>query len=190
MAGYAAIAWAPVYFQRVHGFSTAESGTFLALAIGVGGGLGTFFGGYFADRWARISEGWRAWIVCVTTAIYLPSAVMCYITADPVWAVIWFIGPAALGGVYIGTNFAILQSLAPVEMRAVMAAINLFILNIVGLGLGPVGVGFISDLAAPEYGIESIRYGLLATLIVMAWGALHEAKVGLLLHRSHGGAPA
>ncbi|GIS20733.1 MAG: hypothetical protein CM15mP120_26490 [Pseudomonadota bacterium] len=40
--GLRAIAWAPVYFQRVHGFSTAESGTFLALAIGVGGGLGTF----------------------------------------------------------------------------------------------------------------------------------------------------
>ena len=48
----------------------------------------------------------------------------------------------------------------------VMAAINLFILNIVGLGLGPVGVGFISDLAAPEFGTESIRYGLLATLVV------------------------
>jgi MFS family permease len=89
-----------------------------------------------------------------------------------------------LGGAYIGTNFAILQSLAPVEMRAVMAAINLFILNIVGLGLGPVGVGFISDLAAPEHGIESIRYGLLATLVVMAWGALHQARVGFLLHRN------
>ena len=115
---------------------------------------------------------------------------MCYLTADPVWAVIWFIGPAALGGVYIGTNFAILQSLAPVEMRAVMAAVNLFILNIIGLGLGPVGVGLISDLAAPEYGIESIRHGLLATLIVMAWGALHEARVGVLLHRSRGAARA
>ena len=110
--------------------------------------------------------------------IYLPSAVLCYLSADPFWAIIWFIGPAALGGVYIGTNFAILQSLAPVEMRSVMAAINLFILNIVGLGLGPVGVGFISDLAAPEFGIESIRYGLLATLVVMAWGAIHAAGGG------------
>jgi hypothetical protein len=45
-------------------------------------------------------------------------------------------------------------------------------------------VGFISDLAAPEYGVESIRYGLLATLIVMAWGALHEGRVGVLLHRN------
>ena len=71
-----------------------------------------------------------------------------------------------------------------------MAAINLFILNIIGLGLGPVGVGFISDLAAPEYGIESIRYGRLATLIVLAWGALHEARVGVLLHRARGAARA
>ena len=87
--------------------------------------------------------------MCAATTVYLPSAVLCYLTADPFWAIIWFIGPAALGGVYIGTNFAILQSLAPAEMRAVMAAINLFILNIVGLGLGPVGVGFISDLTLP-----------------------------------------
>jgi len=48
-----------------------------------------------------------------------------------------------------------------------------------------VGVGFISDLAAPEFGIESIRYGLLATLVVMTWGACHEARVGVLLHRHH-----
>ncbi len=63
MAGYAAIAWAPVYFQRIHGFSTSESGTFLALGIGLGGGLGTFLGGALADKLSKISEGWRAWIV-------------------------------------------------------------------------------------------------------------------------------
>ena len=58
-AGYAAIAWVPVYLQRVHGYSTGESGTILAIAIGLFGGLGTFFGGYFADRLARRNEGWR-----------------------------------------------------------------------------------------------------------------------------------
>ena len=53
--------------------------------------------------------------------------------------------PAALGGV---SSAPILRSYNRWhgEMRSVMAAINLFILNIVGLGLGPVGVGFISDL--------------------------------------------
>ena len=56
--------------------------------------------------------------------------------------------------------------------------------GLVGKIINDIGVGFISDLAAPEHGIESIRYGLLATLVVMAWGALHQARVGFLLHRN------
>ena len=184
MAGYAAIAWAPVYFQRVHEFSTGESGTFLALAIGVGGGAGTFLGGVVADKLARKNEGWRAWIVCITTLVYLPSAYMSYIETDPNTALLWFLGPAAMGGVYIGTNFAILQSLVPVEMRAVAAAISLFILNIIGLGLGPLSVGIISDAYAADMGIDSIRYGLIFTLAIMLWGAAHEARLGQLLSRT------
>lgn len=184
MAGYAAVAWIPVYFQRIHGFSTSEAGTFLAIAIGIGGGLGTFFGGYFADRLARISEGWRAWIVCVATLLYLPMAYFCYTATDPFWATVCFIAPAMLGSVYLGTNFAILQSFAPIEMRAVMAAVNLFILNIVGLGLGPLSVGIISDLTVASFGNDSIRYGLLFTLVIMAWGVAHECYLGFLLHRS------
>ena len=184
-AGYAAIAWSPVFLQRVMGFSTGESGTMLALAIGIGGGLGTFLAGYFADKWAKVSEGWRAWVVTAATAVYLPLGYLCYTATDPMWATIWFIGPAALGGCYIGCNFAILQSQLGVEMRSVGAAINLFLLNIIGLGAGPVTVGAISDFMAPSVGVDSIRYGLMFTLIIMAWGAAHEWWVGKLLVREH-----
>jgi predicted MFS family arabinose efflux permease len=182
-AGYAAIAWAPVYFQRVHGFSTGESGTMLAAAVGIGGGIGTFMGGYLADKLAPRNEGWRGWVVTVATVVYIPMAYMCFTAEDPVWAMVWFIGPAALGGVYIGTGFAILQSASPLEMRSVTAAINLFILNIIGLGLGPLTVGIISDFMSATAGIDSIRYGLLAMILVMAWGAAHEWRVGILLSR-------
>ncbi len=92
--------------------------------------------------------------------------------------------PAALGGVYLGTNFAMLQSQLPVEMRAVGAAINLFVLNIIGLGLGPLTVGIISDATAATAGVDSIRYGLLAMIIVMFWGGLHEWRVGQLLSKT------
>lgn len=183
MAGYATVAWVPVYFQRIHGFSTSESGTLLALVIGLGGGVGTFAGGYFADRLAKISEGWRAWIVCVVAVVTLPLSYLCYTATDPFWAVVWFVIPATLGGAYIGTNFAILQSLAPIEMRAVMAAINLFMLNIVGLGLGPLSVGMISDWATLNFEDGSLRYGLLFTLIILIWGIAHECWLGFLLHR-------
>ena len=184
MAGYAAIAWAPVYFQRIHGFSTSESGTFLALGIGLGGGLGTFLGGALADKLSKISEGWRAWIVSFSILAYLPAGYLCYQSIDPFWAIFWFTGPATLGGVYIGVNFAILQSLAPVEMRAVMASINLFVLNIIGLGLGAFSVGMISDLMLPTTGVDSLRYGLMFTLLLMLWGGIHQTRLGFLLNKS------
>tara|TARA_E500000075_G_C6922887_1_gene285084 strand:- start:372 stop:980 length:609 start_codon:yes stop_codon:yes gene_type:complete len=183
LAGYASIAWVPVYFQRIHDYSTGESGTFLALAIGVGGGLGTFLGGYVADRVAKFGEGWRAKLVSLTILIYLPFAYLCYSSQDPFWAAIWYVGPAALGGVYLGVNFAILQSLVPVEMRSVAAAINLFSLNIIGLGLGPLSVGTISDLTLDFAGIDSLRYGLYFTLGVILWGALHQWHMGRHLDR-------
>ncbi len=182
-AGYAAIAWVPVYLQRVHAYTTGESGTILALAIGVAGGFGTFFGGYLADRLAPRNEGWRAWVVCLATVVYVPFAYLSFSALDASWAAGWFFVPAALGGVYLGTNFAMLQSQLPIEMRAVGAAINLFILNIIGLGLGPLSVGIISDATAPTAGIDSIRYGLLAMIMIMAWGGVHEWRVGQLLSR-------
>lgn len=185
-AGYAGIAWAPVYFQRVHGMGTGESGTLLALAIGVGGGIGTFMGGWLADRWARRNEGWRGWIVSIAILIYIPFAVVSFTAEDTTIALLGFLGPATLGGAYIGTNFAILQSQLPVQMRSVGAAINLFILNIIGLGLGPLSVGIVSDLTAPFAGVDSIRYGLLFTAVIIAWGGLHQWRVGNLLSRGGG----
>ena len=68
-------------------------------------------------------------------------------------------------------------------MRAVAAAINLFLVNIVGLGLGPTTVGAISDLTSARYSVDSLRIGLLSMILVIAWGGLHYLRVGQLLHR-------
>jgi hypothetical protein len=58
-------------------------------------------------------------------------------------------------------------------MRAVAAAVLLFILNIIGLGLGPQAVGIVSDLLRPAYGDESLRYSLLIAGFVNLWAGLH-----------------
>ena len=124
-------------------------------------------------------------MVLIAIVVYLPLAYLSYTATDPFWAAAWFYGPATLGGVYLGTNFAMLQSQLPVEMRSVGAAINLFILNIIGLGLGPLTVGIISDAKAATAGVNSIRYGLVAMIFVMVWGAFHEWRVGTLLSQQH-----
>jgi hypothetical protein len=81
--------------------------------------------------------------------------------------------PAILGGVFIGPTFAIVQSQMPIEMRSVAATLNLFVGNIIGLGLGPYAVGAISDALQPTYGGNSLRYALSALTIVSIWSALH-----------------
>jgi hypothetical protein len=51
---------------------------------------------------------------------------------------------------------------SPARMRARAAAIQLFIGNLIGLGLGPQIIGLISDALAPRFGADSLRYALLA----------------------------
>ena len=182
-SGYAAVAWLPTFFVRVHDFTTGQAGSLLALQIGVGGGIGTFLGGWLADRLAPRSEGWRAWVVCIALLVYVPFAALTYLTESATVAALAFTGPAVLGGTYIGTGFAIIQSQVSAKMRAVAAAINLFILNIIGLGLGPTTVGAISDWLQPTLGDGSIGVGLLAMIAIIVWGGLHYWHVGRLLSR-------
>jgi hypothetical protein len=58
--------------------------------------------------------------------------------------------------------FAMTQGLVPPSMRATASAINLFIVNLIGLGLGPFLMGYLNDVLASEYGAVSIRYSLLS----------------------------
>ncbi len=75
---------------------------------------------------------------------------------------------------YLGPSFAMTQSLVRPQMRAVASAILLFVLNLIGLGIGPWFVGFLSDLLRPSFGVESIRYALMSVVCVgNAWAALH-----------------
>jgi predicted MFS family arabinose efflux permease len=181
--GYALVLWVPVFLVRVHGMGTGEVGTILALLVGLGGAAGTFFSGLMADRLSTRHPGWRAWVVVVAYAIALPLAALAFL-ADSAYATIGlYVLPAMLAGAYIGPSFAIIQSNVPLRMRSVAAAINLFILNIIGLGLGPFSVGLISDLTADVAGVESLRYGLLAMIPVGLWGALHYLRAGILLGR-------
>jgi hypothetical protein len=55
----------------------------------------------------------------------------------------------------------------------------LLILNLIGLGLGPLVVGALSDNLAPYFGNDSLRYSLMLTVIIMGpWAALHYYLAG------------
>ena len=114
------------------------------------------------------------WIPAYATLAYIPFAFALYLWPEPYLALVFAFPASVLGGMYLGPTFAMTQSLVTPTMRATASAILLFIINMIGLGLGPQGVGILSDLLAPSFDIESMRYALLATVTTFAaWSVLH-----------------
>ena len=70
-------------------------------------------------------------------------------------------------GVYLGPSFAIAQTLAPINMRAMSTALFFFILNMIALGGGPTFSGWLIDVFKENNGeIESIRYAMTVTSLL------------------------
>jgi hypothetical protein len=58
-------------------------------------------------------------------------------------------------------------------MRALASAILLFVINLIGLGVGPQAVGVLNDLLAPAYGPAAVRYSLLIVGFMNVWASVH-----------------
>jgi predicted MFS family arabinose efflux permease len=180
--GYGVILWLPTFLVRSHGMGSGQIGTTLALFLGTIGGIGTYSGGVLADRLARRDIRWNVWLVGTVILVAMPFSFAFYLTKNTVLALTYFAIPALLGGMFIGPSFAMNQSLVAVRMRSVASAVLLFIINIIGLGLGPRTVGVISDALHARYGAESLRYALLCLAFVNLWAACHYFLAGRTLH--------
>ena len=176
--GYGTTYWNGVYFRRIHGLSPAEAGTLLALIGGIIGGIGTFTGGWLADKLARRDKRFYVWLTAGVKLVLAPFVAWFYLTTDIVMAR-WLLAILAFfGGFYLSVSFAMTQSLLPASRRALGAAILLFCINILGLGLGPLLVGIMSDGFAPTYGTDSLRYALLLVSLLNIWGSIHYYLAG------------
>lgn len=171
--GYGVGLFLPSFFMRIHGFGLAETATYLFL-IGLTGMIGTFLGGFLGDRLGVRDKRWYAWVPGIATIAAVPFAAAFYLWEDPIVALLLAIPGAILGPMYLGPTFGMTQTLVKPHMRAMASAILLFILNLIGLGLGPLFAGFLSDQLRPGFGVESIRYALLIVAVGgNVWAALH-----------------
>ncbi|HEY0686553.1 MAG TPA: MFS transporter [Steroidobacter sp.] len=159
-AGYGMAAFIPAFLMRSHGLDAAEVGALFALVVGLGGGLGTYFSGALADRMSRRDVRWNMYVPMIAALASLPCWPLLLLSSDLAVTIAAVMIPLALSVVFIGPCVATIQTLAPTRIRARAAAIQLFIGNLIGLGLGPQVVGIASDLLAPVVGRDSLRYAL------------------------------
>jgi predicted MFS family arabinose efflux permease len=170
---YGVLQWQPAFFIRTYGMKTGELGGWLAIAYGACGLLGNYWGGAAASRHAarneRLQLSATALVFCgvgiFSTAVYLAP--------DQYWAIglLCFVvlGLSAVNGPMLGT----IQTLVPPHMRATAIALVFLFSNLIGMGLGPLAAGALSDALRPRFGEQSLRYALLALSPGYLWCAWH-----------------
>jgi predicted MFS family arabinose efflux permease len=165
-AGYGNGNFAPSFLIRNHGFSVGEVGVVLAIFGGGGGMIGVFLGGYLSDRLGVADKRWYLWVPMIAGLLSVPVAFP-YLLLENRTAVIGFMFLATIAiNTYIGPCIAISHGLVPPAMRALTSAILFFVLNMIGLGLGPLTAGLLSDFYSGYFGDQSLRYAMLSVALL------------------------
>jgi len=170
LSGYGALAWIPEFFVRIHGWDRAFVGKVVGLNSMVVGVAGLYFGGFVGDLLARrgradskILVGLLAVLVWLPFGLFLPFAGSGAL-AFALWVPMTF--AAAMPW---GAAAAAIQEAVPNQMRGKAAAIFLFVINLVGLGLGPQILPLVTDYVFRD-GMQ-IHLSLLTVTVAAEAGA-------------------
>jgi len=153
----------PPFLARVHGLDSITIGTWLSMTSGIGGGLGTFLGGYFADKLGRKDIRWYLWISILAGALKLIPATIIFFGENSQTVLIATFFSTFLTGIFLGPSLAVVHNLVHAKMRAFASAILFFVLNLIGLGFGPMVIGMLSDALEPTYHELSLRWAFCLT---------------------------
>lgn len=180
--GYGHAPFTASFFLRIHGEEVKalaegfglQSIGFLGLALGLMGGtagaISAYLGGQIADKYAKTDL--RGYVVVPAFASLLAVPIYILAVSVPSASVaLWILViNGLLGSLWYGPVYAIGQSIVPPHMRATTSAILLFTINLIGLGLGPLAVGILSDVMANGFGMGSAQGVRWALMISTCFG--------------------
>ena len=172
--GYGFTVWKPPLYLRQFDLSQSEVGLVVGLTSAGLGVPGMLLGGYLADRLSKRDARGPAWLCAAAVLLATPV----YLLA--LWSADWVVTTVFIGlGVFLyslshAPGLAIVQTVVEPHRRAQAAAYVFFLSNILGLGLGPVLVGSLSDAFAAEFDHRSLNVALgFVTLVLLAAAAMY-----------------
>lgn len=154
---YGKTTWATIFFQRTHGLTPGQVGLYFGLINGLAGIAGTWLGGKIADRYGATSRRHVLTAPALGMLVAAPIAYFAYAASTWQTALALLIVPTLLNSLYYGPTYSAVQGLVAPQARAMAAAVLLFFQNLIGLGLGPLFFGWISDLLKPQFGQDSVQ---------------------------------
>jgi MFS family permease len=171
--GSGVLQWQPSFLVRTYGLRSGELGTWLAIIYGFGGTLGLYIGGEWAARRALHDERLQMKAMGIVYGAFAFATAFVYLT-DNRYVAFTLLGASAIAAATVsGPLFATIQTLVPERMRAMSIAIIYLFSNLIGLGLGPLAAGILSDRLHSTMGDDSLRYALLALCPGYLWAGWH-----------------
>jgi MFS family permease len=188
------ISWAPAFMERTHGMPANQAGLQMGGALFVGSVIGHSVGGPLADFLGRRDLRWYIWVLMGSGAI--STGVSWLILTGSAGRVFPLFGLNLLiGGLSAAPLMAVVTGLVPARSRATAVAVLMVTIQVVGLGGGPVFIGWLSDMLRPLYGEDSLGMAMRWILLVgipstfLAWMASRTCKADFAAAGGWGGAP-
>ena len=175
ICGYGVAGWLPLFFMRSFDLTLGQTAWYYSGIALVGGTLGIWLGGFFADKLSKRGKGAYPLVPAIA---FMISAPLFIAAMNSPWiiglvlpgggtqfqqlalAFVIFLIPTGLNLAWLGPITAAVQHLAPPAMRSTASALFLLINNLLGLAVGFYFFGWMSDLLAPRFGDESLRWAI------------------------------
>ena len=177
--------WYAAFLMRSHGMNVAKAGTILAICTVIGGAAGTYIGGMLSDRLAtrRHDSRYYLWVPALSLLIGFPLS-QGVLFFDDTRIVIALLSPVVMcSAAYLAPSITATYGLVGIRERALASAVLLFIINLIGLGLGPLLAGIASDQLRQmflERGLTEaqalgagLRWSLRIIVGINLWSAAH-----------------
>lgn len=161
---YGMLNWIPAFLMRTQGMPLSAIATWFAPAAGITFAIGIWGGGALVSRGAKKSARAYGMIPALATLIMIPTFAAALLVDSWQLSLALMLVPMAACTAYVAPALALVQNLTPPRSRATASALLMLMFNMVGLGLGPLFIGIISDALKPEYADESLRWALLTIL--------------------------
>jgi hypothetical protein len=171
-ASYGLSTWVPTFFIRKHGWPPAQAGMVFGVIVAVAGTLGIVAGGRLADRLRLRGYADAEMRVALLAAVGgLPFGVLFPLAPRGDWSAVLLAALVFMASAPFGVAPAAIQRMMPNAMRAQASALYLFVINLIGLGLGPTAVALVTDQVFRDknaVGLSLLVVGVLAGVAAIA----------------------
>lgn len=163
-----------IFLRETHDMTSSAIGSWLA-SFALVGAAGTFLGGVSSDWLARRYGDDRFYMLVpgISVVLGVPFQISAYLSGDINIVMACFAASAFFASVFFGPSFAMAQALATPRNRALSASLLLFIQTMIGLGIGPLLVGAVSDALLAVRGDAALQTALVVVAMFNIWSGVH-----------------